>query len=164
MSTGKPIKRSKELVFLSRDHHDGLLLCWKIRTGLKKQVGTQRIRDYILHFFDADLHEHFLQEEKYLFERLPHDAMVDKALQQHRQIYALIDELRVVPQPSAELLDQLANELDDHIRYEERELFGYIEQALPAATLTEIGNLLEAEAAAHSPVQWSDEFWLGNNG
>ena len=33
-----PIKRSEYLKPLSRDHHQGLLLCWKIRTGLKKGI------------------------------------------------------------------------------------------------------------------------------
>jgi hypothetical protein len=31
----KPIKRNKHLKWLSRDHHFGLLACWKIRQGLK---------------------------------------------------------------------------------------------------------------------------------
>ena len=30
----KPLKRSKELAPLSREHHDGLLFAWKIKQGL----------------------------------------------------------------------------------------------------------------------------------
>ncbi|WP_241739476.1 hypothetical protein [Aestuariibaculum marinum] len=32
----KPLKRHKALQPLSREHHYGLLLTWKIRTGFKK--------------------------------------------------------------------------------------------------------------------------------
>ena len=36
--TTKPLKRHAGLVELSRDHHHGLLLSWKIRQGLKKEI------------------------------------------------------------------------------------------------------------------------------
>jgi len=38
MEPKKPIKRDKVLQPLSHDHHQGLLLCWKIRTGIKKGI------------------------------------------------------------------------------------------------------------------------------
>ena len=55
----KPIKRRKELVPLSRDHHNGLLLCWKIRTGIRTEIDYTRISQYVLYFFEHDLKEHF---------------------------------------------------------------------------------------------------------
>ena len=39
----KPIKRHKALQPLSRDHHHGLLLSWKIRAGFSKNIEPNRI-------------------------------------------------------------------------------------------------------------------------
>lgn len=35
------MKRNENLVPLSRDHHFGLLCCWKIRQGIKKEVSQE---------------------------------------------------------------------------------------------------------------------------
>ena len=43
-----PIKRSEFLKPISREHHHGLLLCWKIRAGLKKGIEPERIKLYQL--------------------------------------------------------------------------------------------------------------------
>jgi len=45
-----PIKRSIALQPLSREHHHGLLLCWKIRTGLKKGIDIDRIKNIQIGF------------------------------------------------------------------------------------------------------------------
>jgi len=39
-----PIKRNEALKPLSRDHHHGLLLCWKIRQGIKLNIEPERIK------------------------------------------------------------------------------------------------------------------------
>lgn len=43
----KPIKRHTALKPLSREHHHGLLLSWKIREGLKRNIEIPRIKKYI---------------------------------------------------------------------------------------------------------------------
>ncbi len=63
----KPIKRNENMVPLSRDHHFGLLFCWKIRQGLKAKIDLERIRKYILHFWKSHLEQHFKEEETLLF-------------------------------------------------------------------------------------------------
>ena len=59
-----PIKRSIALQPLSREHHHGLLLCWKIRTGLKKGIDIDRIKKYSDWFFKNSLLTHFNIEEE----------------------------------------------------------------------------------------------------
>ena len=63
----EPIKRNEALVQLSRDHHYGLLLCWKIREGIKRRIEPQRIKNYVDWFWLHHLEQHFEIEEKYLF-------------------------------------------------------------------------------------------------
>jgi hypothetical protein len=67
MAELKPIKRSNELKALSREHHDGLLLCWKINTGLNKNIALDRITSYLVDFFDHSIEAHFAEEENYVY-------------------------------------------------------------------------------------------------
>ena len=62
----KPIKRSKELAPLSREHHEGLLFAWKIKQGLKNETETKLIAEYVQWFWKNHLQEHFTEEEQIL--------------------------------------------------------------------------------------------------
>lgn len=159
----KPIKRSKELVQLSRDHHNGLLLCWKIRTGIKKDIDNKRIAQYALYFFNKDLKEHFRQEEKILFSLLPDsDGLKQDALEQHKFLYSLIAKIGNQQQQDTICLQELADVLEAHIRFEERQLFPYIEQTIDPGILKAAGEKIDA--AHHlTSLEWNDEFWTKNN-
>ena len=58
----KPQKRHKALQPLSREHHHGLLLSWKIRSGFSKNIEPKRIRTYADWFFKTHLIPHFEME------------------------------------------------------------------------------------------------------
>ena len=55
----KPQKRHKALQPLSREHHHGLLLSWKIRAGFSENIGPKRIKVYADWFFKNHLIPHF---------------------------------------------------------------------------------------------------------
>lgn len=152
-----PIKRSEHLVRLSREHHSGLLFCWKIRQGLKKNANTERIRKYVEYFWQHDLADHFREEEDILFAPKKDDDKVKKALQEHVEIKALIDSVTKNNAPEPGLLTSLADAVDNHIRYEERELFPYLETAFTPEQLIRIGEQLNA--APSSDDNYTDEFW-----
>ncbi|MER3464637.1 MAG: cation-binding protein, partial [Chitinophagaceae bacterium] len=87
----KPIKRSEQLVPLSKDHHDGLLLVWKIKQGLKNGTALTDIATYVNWFWQQHLHDHFQQEEQFLAPNLPQDnPMLLQMLDEHQEIKALI--------------------------------------------------------------------------
>ena len=67
MKKHNPIKRSQELVQLSREHHFGLLLVWEIRRDLGKGVEFDKISKRIIDFYTTDLEKHFKEEEEYVF-------------------------------------------------------------------------------------------------
>lgn len=120
----KPIKRVEALQPLSREHHHGLLLCWKIRTGFALGVKPERMKKYINWFFDNYLENHFAIEEKYIFPILGDDNdLIIKAIAQHRELEGLFskkDELR-------ESLLLIEKNLHQHIRFEERVIFNKIQ-------------------------------------
>lgn len=158
MKSRHPLRRHQAMVSLSRDHHFGLLLIWKIRQGLKKEVAAARISPYVLFFFDEDLRLHFKEEEETLFALLPAtDLLRQQAEQEHQQLYDLVHRLDQSPTNTA-LLTQFADALESHIRFEERTLFQHLQQTLTEHQLESI-TAHAAERERNLDDRWEDKFW-----
>jgi hemerythrin-like domain-containing protein len=154
-----PIKRSQYLVALSRDHHTGLLFCWKIRTGIKKEVALERINKYIVYYWNEHLKTHFEEEETLLFEPME-TRLSKKAVEQHVAIRQQITKVTGPRKNNPEeylLLEQLVN---GHIRFEERELFPFLEVALSKEQLIEVGERLKVLHDTPLKDDYADEFWV----
>lgn len=94
MISNKPLKRAPELQSLSHDHHHGLQLCWKIRTGLIKLVEPKRIKKYADWFFKTHLQPHFELEEKYIFAILDaENELIKQAVNEHLLLERLLTKL-----------------------------------------------------------------------
>jgi len=159
METRKPLKRHEALVPLSHDHHQGLLLCWKIRTGLTKSLDPKRIIKYVSYFFKNHLTPHFIQEEEILLSRLNADDEQRRETEdQHRQLHALYERLMNEKDDMNGLLKEFERILEKHIRFEERQLFPYLQHHFDEATLKQVGT----ELADETPFldDWEDPFWL----
>lgn|SRR5690554_4553370 len=156
----KPLKRHPALIPLSQDHHFGLLLAWKIRMGFKKEIDQSRIIAYLEYFVEEHLETHFLMEEEYLFVYLAkNDLLRKEAENQHvqlREMYASIKKTK--DEPHKESLLKYADDLDNHIRFEERKLFPYIQVELLEKDLIEFQKKMDK---IHEKVNedWEDEFW-----
>lgn len=153
-----PIKRDKNLVALSKDHHSTLLFCWKIRNGLKLKVETVRMKRYVQYFWQTHMQPHFYEEETILFVPVQ-DAAVQKALDEHADIKKQIEAINASGNVLPLQLKMLADAVDNHVRYEERELFPHLENILIEEQLKEIGSKLETMASAVCNDEFNDEFW-----
>lgn len=152
----KPIKRSKELVPLSKDHHEGLLFGWKIKQGLRNGADTQLISKYIQWFWENDLQEHFRKEEQVLAVHLPREnELVQRMFAEHEEVEALIHINAMIV--DEDIFVQIADKISEHIRFEERVLFPFAEQTIPQEELTII-HIAIAEKKIHG--KWNEEFWL----
>jgi len=159
----KPIKRTSQLLPVSREHHFGLLFCWKIRQGIKKSIAVDRMLDYLKFFFDGHLKEHFADEERLLFTDRS-DTLVQSAIRQHTALRHEIENLlNSAGTVKPEQLGRLADELDEHIRFEERTLFPHLEQTLPAGDLNAIGEQLHGHNRNVFIDIYPDEFWLNQS-
>ena len=153
----KPIKRSPQLTPLSKEHHDSLLFVWKIRQGLKNGTDIKLIAQFVRWFWETHLQEHFTEEEQILAPQLPPDnAMVLQMKEEHQNIEALIHINEGIADEA--LLAQLANAVNDHIRFEERELFPFAEKAIPADKLNFVFEHLSKEKKQCN--SWENEFWI----
>ncbi len=154
-----PLKRHPALVPLSKDHHFGLLLCWKIRQGLTNAISEDRIADYAIWFFDNHLKDHFSLEEKYVFTLLAEEhPLIKLAKGQHVKISNIIDSLQN-KEPDAKTLKALEEILEQHIRMEERELFQELQNTAGFEKLLEMEARISNEHH-QGPDDWKDPFWL----
>ena len=156
------MKRNVNLIELSRDHHFGLLLGWKVKQGLNHQVETQEIASYCIYFADNALLPHFEQEEQHLLGFLEEgDRMRERTLSEHEEIREAITKIRNGSNDSSTLTG-LASLIESHIRFEERELFPYMENSLNPNQLEEIGRLIEHSHETYLE-NYPNEFWIKTN-
>ena len=149
------MKRNENIVELSRDHHFGLLCSWKIRQGLKKNIDAERIKKYIDYFWNYHLKEHFREEEEILFSYLK-DEMSKRIAHEHLEIKNLVQ--KIVDENEVSHFENLAEVLEKHIRFEEREWFPHLEKNLNENQLSEIGKALQ-EIHSQEKDDYQDEFW-----
>lgn len=147
------IKRHESLQVFSRDHHQALLLCWKIKVGLSKGISIDRIKRYTNWFYENHILEHFEMEEKYMFPVLPRNhELIIKVLEEHKLLLELFNNTSQVEKSLRELHVKLKN----HIRFEERILFNEIQNVASKKQLDVIEKY-------HKPEKFEDNlndvFW-----
>lgn len=158
--TVKPQKRDKSLVPLSREHHFGLLFCWKIRQGLKNGTDLDVLRAYVRYFWENILKEH-CEEEEWVLDRLlkTDDTVRARLAEEHKLLHSIVDLIEDGSPMNRQLFEVLERDLTDHIRWEERELFPYLQAVANSDDLELTGELLNHK---HDPRQdnFTPEFWL----
>ncbi|GGW66546.1 hemerythrin HHE cation binding domain-containing protein [Winogradskyella epiphytica] len=149
----KPQKRHKALQPLSREHHHGLLLSWKIRSGFSKDIEPERIRVYANWFYENHLIPHFEIEEAHIFPILDaENDLIKRALADHRRLKRLFEETG----DDVKTLNRIEEKLDQHIRFEERVLFPEIQKIATEEELLQIEKIHQPEAFEDN---LTDEFW-----
>jgi len=153
----KPIKRNENIIKLSQDHHASLLFCWKLRQGVKYHAPVERMKQYVQYFWDHHFSTHFKEEEEFLFAPL-NDEKVQKAIDDHQKIKTFIDQIGFPgSEDEADVLLELADIVDDHVRYEERILFPYLEKALSEEQLETISTQISKVPLKDD---YEDKFWI----
>lgn len=151
------MKRDTNIIPLSRDHHYGLLFCWKIRQGLAKHIDLPRIQRYVQYFWEHHLEVHFTEEETLLF-RESTDPLCLEAKEQHSRIRRLVMTIRRSGTWVDASYRTLAGQLEAHIRFEERQVFPFLEQKLTKAQLSAVGAELNHHARSADDA-YEDQFW-----
>lgn len=151
----QPQIRSQQLAPLSQEHRDGTLFISRIRQAGGK-ISSERIRAYTLWFWKNHIKPHFFQEEKILLPYMPVDhPWAIKLKEDHAYIRDLI--LSLDQQADKQAFILLCGLIDEHVRFEEVKVFGYLEDHLDKKQLDAIFEELE-----HHPVdadEWGDAFW-----
>lgn len=159
----KPIKRNKNIVPFSKEHHGALLFCWKIRWGVHLNTPAERMARYVKWFWENCLKPHQEEEDRLLFANTQ-DALVLKVVDEHfLMIEKFEDIISGKKKGSKDFLD-LADFIEDHTRYEERILFPHLETVLSDEQLEKIGTALAQDGREHTADEdYPDEFWRERN-
>lgn len=143
-------KRSRELKPLSSEHHQALLVAFQVRkavAGHAETAGAPRDLDGLLalarRFEDTVLTAHTSAEEDLLGRHLS-PADLRRLQDEHRRLHALLREARAGETSLRRApLAAFAELLEQHVRWEERELFPRCEAAIAAEDLSLLGHELE---------------------
>ena len=107
-------------------HHKTLFFCWNIRAGIDKGIEMQRIVDYVSWYGKEVLFRKFEIEEQFLFTMLDEDHyLVKRALKEHRRLRRLF---KIDTKNPMKSLIYIEEELDLHIRFEEKQMFPEFEK------------------------------------
>jgi hemerythrin-like domain-containing protein len=139
-------RRHESLIPLSHEHHDALLLAWRLRTGdLSKRAPELRAR-HVNAFFEYRLIKHLEVEEELLFPALRsvlgvEASLIDVLLSDHHELRAKAAALKAGVNDQ---VDSFCGLLEQHIRTEERHLFVLAENRMTPGELAELGRQLKA--------------------
>ena len=114
-----------------------------------------------MHCWENELRTHFIKEEVYLHPHFLHlpglMTMYEQMKNEHHVIRRMIDAIRN-GESSKELIISFYTQLEQHIRFEERELFEYIQSNIEADYFSAVEqslNVLTEKACSDYPVK----FW-----
>ena len=142
------MKRSPYLAPLSREHLNALILASCLKNGVSSNpkypwpTSPEEQRDKILQMWEQEMHSHFQAEELYLFNpfhsSLSPDlqALTQELLQDHKEMGEMILKLSQVSGPLlTECLQKLGQQLEGHVRKEERVYYEGLQKEIPESEL-----------------------------
>ena len=135
------MQRDRNLIPLSRQHHNGLALCVLTRRSLGADTSAgnvARLAQRAIDRYEIELAGHFAIEEEVLFPLCGDLPLVRELIAEHRELETLIGRLR--ERPSAETLERFCALLSSHIRREETDLFQQVPHLLTHDALEDAGR------------------------
>lgn len=145
------MKRHKNLIGLSHDHHHGLRLAQLIKKDapVYKDLpnDVEGKINYTIKAWEEELNYHFKNEEEILFPAVENrdekiDELIDEILIEHEEIEYKISQLKTSSEKE-EILNDLGYILEQHIRKEERELFDRIQEVFGEDELDKLIEKIE---------------------
>ncbi len=145
------MKRDERLVRLSREHHHALVMALRIRRELPDATNQEAAELYndLLRFWSAGLLNHFEAENGCLLARLARRedqglAQAGRLQREHREMIDLVEDMRAATgfEQRHDALARFGTQLEAHIRWEERELFEWMQVEFTEEEMDDIGRYL----------------------
>ncbi len=152
------MKQSKErhlaLTPLIEEHNEVILLCERIREGLRNKIENKRIKNYIDWFKINYLDPHFEIETQHIFPILGNNNVrVKRALANHRRLNRLFAETSEINK----VLNKIEEELSSYIGFEERILY---EEIRTIASSQQWEEIEKRHQQLEFSDEWKDPFWI----
>lgn len=150
------MKRDSNLVPFSHDHHHGLVFCRRLKKS--RNADRRTIERFVSEFWEVHLKRHFEEEERVLSDWKDQIPAIHRMLEEHQWMVAHISLAEVGDEAFYDHVDRLAEYIERHIRFEEKELFEDLQNSLSHEVLSKIGRVLESrEGKGHD---FQPQFWL----
>lgn len=143
------MKRFEQIHYLSWDHQSTLVEAFKILKYIDSMSDDEVLnkKNFILNFYESDLLLHFRTEEECLLSRMKLNSNVNvdyikRTFDDHLLIHSLIVLIKreTTVNNLKILIKELAKNLQEHIRFEERQLFEHSQLILSETDFLEIQN------------------------
>ncbi|MCP4235434.1 MAG: hemerythrin domain-containing protein, partial [Aestuariibacter sp.] len=131
-----PMKRASELVGLSKDHHRALVIAKRAKTASGEMAAD--IWHEMETYYSTELEIHFAIEETYIaahLEALGETELVEEFYDDHRKLRAYFEPGST---RTANDLSDFGQLLEQHVRFEERQLFRVAQELLGPDALAAI--------------------------
>lgn len=159
MTQKKPIKRNRGLVVLSQEHHHALVFCSRLKKAHQTDLRTLQL--FVNDFWTTNTAAHFDNEEKWFLPELLHNEIKKQFITEHQQIRSLVQRIKDETNDCVNLATELSVILNNHIRFEERTMFPFLEKTITAEKMNEIGK--ELSFVKISCQKFTPEFWKNEN-
>lgn len=127
---------------LSRQHHDELMSCLMIKKGVSKKADIAVLTDFTNTFWNQDLKNHIEAEETILIPFLVKHKFENRYINMVKTDHAIIKSIHERLNKfdhRHKVFEIFANLVEQHIRFEERFIFGKVEELLTAKEMEELG-------------------------
>jgi hemerythrin-like domain-containing protein len=155
------MKRHQQLQSLSREHHNGLLASLLLKKGIAKNADPDTMAAFIVDFWKNDLAIHFEKEETVLLPALRYTSFDENLkeclLKEHKLLRSHVHALQH-KEPTVLLINDFAELLEQHIRFEERIFFPEAEKKLTEEQLQQIGEQLKDDETSNC-MNYPLKFW-----
>lgn len=154
--THSGLENADPVLILKEEHRENLTLCTNIRIGFTRGIELNRIKKYANWYWENHLLKHFVSEERLIFPILGKEhALIKRAMADHRRLKRLFRSKEDIHK----MLNRIEEELEAHVRFEEKVLFKEIEHSGSKKDLNVIELIHQHDAGMTS--KWGDEFWKG---
>lgn len=141
------MRRHESLITLSHDHHDALMLVWRLRTGDLSRRDPELRAKHVDAFFEHRLINHMRLEEKLLFPAFRavlgvEASLIDLLLGDHRDLQTKAAAIKASAHGQ---VDSFCALLEDHIRTEERQLFVLAQNRMKPAEMAALRCQIKAQ-------------------
>jgi len=153
------MKRAEALQPLSHQHHNSLMACLLLKKGIARNADELTLNDFLRKFFREDIEPHFEAEEKHLFPLLDQlKPVYSTLLRTDHSLLRVLSSRFMNLTASYGYLASYMKLLEDHIRFEERIVFNFIQEQVNLPAQAEIEknlSTLKAKKCTDYPVK----FW-----
>ncbi len=133
-----PLERHALLRSVSHEHHEALVFCWRLRKALEHGADPTEQMGPAVDFYHRRLLPHFAIEEEVVFPVLGAlDPQVKRAIAEHRRLTRLF----LSKGDPLSTLSRIEDELQAHVRFEERLLFPRIQAVATEQQLERIDRM-----------------------